>query len=120
MGFRNCTSLERVAIGKNVKIIGDMAFYNCTNLKEITIPNGVTSIGKGAFQNCTNLINIIIPNGITSISELSFNDCKNLQDIFYDGTRQQWQEIKKDKNWDIGTPDYTVHCTNGDLKKGEF
>lgn len=141
--FLMCTNLHKIDIDENVNTIGDSAFNGCISLADITLPNTVTSVGKYAFSGCTslenifigkniksihtatfafciNLKNITIPKSVTSISFFSFKDCKNLQDIFYDGTRQQWQEIKKDKNWDYGTPDYTVHCTDGDFKKGEF
>lgn len=45
---------------------------------------------------------------------------KNLQkpkSFSIEQTTQQWETIYKGGAWDDGTPDYTVHCADGDLKK---
>ena len=99
--------------------IGDRAFLFCTSLKNITLPKDITSIDSVAFGYCTSLESITIPLSVTSIELFAFLGCISLKNIFYKGTKQQWKSIDKRHGWDDGTPDYTVHCTDGDLKKSE-
>ena len=81
LGYRNCGSLEKVILGKNVKTIGERAFYKCRSLREITIPNSVTTIGDGAFESCQSLTNITIPNGVTNIRPYTFCYCRSLSTV---------------------------------------
>ena len=83
----------------------------------IIIPNSVTSIGQEAFYDCESLMSIIIPNSVTSIGEAAFGHCKILASITYQGTMSQWYSIKKGLDWNEYTGPYTIHCTDGDIKK---
>jgi len=71
-----------------------LPFYRCTVLTSVTIPNGVTSIGSDAFYGCS---------------------CLTV--IEYKGTRDQWNAMVRASDWDTGTGNYTIHCTNGDILK---
>ena len=63
------------------------------------------------------MTSITIPNGVTFIEKLAFAFCINLVDIVYKGTKEQWNRIKKESDWDLYTGDYVVHCTDGDIFK---
>ena len=78
--FANCTSLTKVEIPGNVKIIGRYAFANCSSIEEIVIEEGVEMIGKTAFQG-TAVRNIEIPSSIKTISAYAFNNCSKLEGI---------------------------------------
>ena len=96
LAFKNCTKITSIAMPDSVVYIGRSAFYNCTSLKSITIPDSVTSIGSYAFEGCTSLRNVTIPNSVTSIGEDAFCSCTNLKDIYYTGTKAEWDKISID------------------------
>ena len=79
--FFYCTGLESVTIGNSVTSIGDEAFYSCTSLERVTIGKGVTSIGASAFSGCERLTYITIPKGVTSIGDYAFACCGGLTSI---------------------------------------
>ena len=97
--------------------IADYAFKACTGLMSITIPNSVTSISNHAFDDCTGLTSVTLGNGVTSIGDYAFGYCSGLISITFNGTKKQWNRIKKGNNWNINTGKYTIHCTDGDISK---
>ncbi len=103
--------------GKRVTCINDFAFDKCRSLKSIIIPDGVTSIGMSAFENCRYLTSINISGSVTSISFYAFQGCSSLTSIHFEGTMKQWNAIRMDSNWDYGTGNYTVYCTDGNIEK---
>jgi hypothetical protein len=50
---------------------------------------------------------------------MTFDGCKSLTDIHYNGTMEQWQEIKLGTCWNRDVPTKIVHCTNGDVEVEE-
>ena len=79
---------------KNYRIY-KYAFCHRITLTSITIPNSVTSIGYEAFSGCTGLTSITIPNSVTSIDYEAFRDCQNLKDIYFTGSEEEWNAIRK-------------------------
>ena len=137
-----CPKLKTVEIGANSSInyIGENAFSGDRNLENFTVPNGVTYIGEGAFDNCSSLTELVIPSGVTTIKEGTFWGCTNLQrltfqgvvtsfgrralwycqsllEIRYGGTTAQWNSISRGEEWNGGSGEYTVVCSNGNLSK---
>lgn len=112
--FSGCDSLTNITIPDSVTSIGSAAFENCSGLTSIVIPDSVTSIDHWAFQYCTGLTSATIGNGVKSISRYAFWDCASLKDIYFNGTKDQWNVIKK---IDSGIKNCTIHCTDGDLKE---
>ena len=112
--FRNHTNLTSVTIGNSVTSIGKSAFERCTSLTSVNIPNSVTSIGNDAFYNCTGLTSVNIPNSVTSIGECAFYTCISLKDLYFDGTKAQWNNVTKGYQWNYNVPsNYQEHwrCT---------
>ena len=120
--FYGCTSLIHVELPLSIKQIGQQAFDGCSSLTNIEIPSGVKTIWNNAFQNCISLTEIIIPYGVTEIHSRLFYGCSNLSsvvfpssiskigigivgkcsdvlDIYYTGTKEQWNTIEKDRYW---------------------
>ena len=115
--FYKCFSLERVEFGNNITQIGKKAFFNCTSLSIIYLPDSLLTLGELAFSHCTNLSTVYIGKHITKLEMRVFEDCKNLTDIYFSGTVDEWNKIEKDDEWDTGTPDYVIHCIDGDISK---
>ena len=112
--FSGCDGLKSITIPDSVTSIGSAAFENCSGLTSIVIPDSVTSIDHWAFQYCTGLTSATIGNGVKSISRYAFWDCASLKDIYFNGTKDQWNVIKK---IDSGIKNCTIHCTDGDLEE---
>jgi len=117
--FDGCSGLTSITIPEGVISVGCRAFENCDGLTSISFPKGMTSIDNWAFINCSGLTSITIPEGLTPIGVGAFRGCIGLTSIMYTGTMAQWKGISKGKVWDDCTGAYTVHCTDGDIAKGE-
>ena len=135
--FAACSSLTSITIPNSVTSISDRAFYYCSSLTSITIPNSVTSIGVSAFNSCSSLTNITIPNSVTcidaytfmrcssltsitipnsvtSIEYGAFNECSSLTDVYYTGTKAEWEKIDIDNSYN-GNDDLlnaTIHYSD--------
>ena len=99
--FNGCTNLASITIPDGVTGIGDFSFSKCSSLSSIIIPDSVTSIGNYAFKECSSLASITIPVSVTRIGVKAFNECTNLANIYYKGTKEQWNAITKDTNWNL-------------------
>lgn len=66
--FADCSALNNVVIGDNVKTIPDCAFYGCAGLTSVTIPDSVTKIGNQAFIGCISLESIAVGAGNANYS----------------------------------------------------
>lgn len=115
--LRTCTSLASITIPNSVTSIGYSILSSCTSLTSITIPSSITSIPRFTFDYCKSLASITIPDSIRSIGVEAFRDCYHLTNIAYAGTIAQWQAITFYSDWNDGTPDYTIYCTDGTITK---
>ena len=112
--FWDCSGLTSITMSKGVTNIGERAFCDCSSLTSITIPDGVTSIGEGAFGDCFSLTSITIPDSVTSIGKNeAFWRCRSLTNVTYNGTKEQWNKIGKDSNWNYNSAIKTITCTDG-------
>ena len=110
LAFYWYNNLKSVTIPNNVKSIGKAAFSECTNLTSVMIDDGATSIGDSAFFSCTNLTSVTIPSSVESIGKSAFSGCTNLESIHYDGTKTEWEKIKRDTD---GLSGKTITGKNG-------
>ena len=93
--FRNCIRLIKIDLPSSVAEIGECAFYGCSGLRSISLPKGIKAIKQGTFYGCTSLKTITIPKTITEINNLAFDGCENPLQIVFQGTKSQWDSIKK-------------------------
>lgn len=95
IGYRafSGSGLTEIKLPENITIIRTRAF-EATNLKSVKIPGKVTSIEMDAFFYCNNLVSIELPVSIKFIGRTAFNTADFvLKDIYYAGSKQQWEEI---------------------------
>ena len=59
-----------MTLGENITVIEGHAFYNCQKLTTVTMYDRVTTVESGAFAHCL-----------------------KLENVYYSGTKEQWQEI---------------------------
>ena len=112
--------------------IGNNAFYNCPvatayiptiaiayipkgGLTTVEITSG-RSVAELAFNGCSTLRTLTISKSVTSFGKLCLGGCANLNNVYYEGTRAEWNAIEKYRGitveaWDYGTGSYTIHCT---------
>ncbi|MBR0327529.1 MAG: leucine-rich repeat protein, partial [Clostridia bacterium] len=94
------------------------AFQDCSGLTEITLPDSVTTIGEAAFLGCKGLKSIRLPGGLAEVPHQLVAYCEKLTSIYFNGTKQRWNSIMNTSEvHDYGTGDYTVYCTDGEIKK---
>lgn len=114
-----CINDERVSnlvIPEGVTEIKSYAFHGAS-FTSVTIPDSVTSIGDYAFYDCSALQGVTIGRGIMRIGDSAFGNCASLTSITFCGTKAKWNSIKKERNWCPEDADYTIHCTDGDIKE---
>ena len=75
------STIKKINLPKNLKIIGRSAFANCKKLESIKFPNKLKTIADGAFKNCDSLKSVKIPNSVKRLGFLAFSDCKKLEKV---------------------------------------
>lgn len=110
--FSYCTSLTSITIPDSVTTIGHAAFYKCTSLTSATLLGAVTSIDGSTFNFCSSLASVTLPDSITSIKGYAFSSCTSLQDVYYQGSQEQWESILVDEGNDA-LKNATIHYNSG-------
>lgn len=111
--FSGCSSLKSITIPDGVATIDWFVFSNCSSLTSITIPDSVTTICSGAFSDCSGLTSVEIPDSVTSIGDGAFANCNALTDVYYGGSRAEWNKIGIGRNNDQLTG-ATIHYAKTD------
>ena len=114
--FQNCSALGAVVFPKQLSYLGNSAFYSCDALKYIDLPDSLTYMGDSAFSRCGSLTVVELSERLTAIPHSAFYSCSELEsvlvsesvvlinayafygcdalvNIFYGGTKEQWDDI---------------------------
>lgn len=80
---------------------------NCSDT-DIVIPSKiggklVTHIADGAFKNCTTIKSVTMGTAIVEIGDEAFSGCSSLSNIYYEGSKAQWNSLIKGSGWSDGT-----------------
>ena len=81
--------------GRNVPVItfSRQAFSGKSNITDIVLPQSIERFPKGAFEGCTGLKRITVPRKVKVIKEGTFAGCKQLEDVYFEGTMEEWNRI---------------------------
>ncbi len=69
-------------------------FRGNTDVTDILLPASIQYLPDGAFAGCTNLRRITLPGQISYIGPGTFAGCGSLEDVYYEGTPEEWDRIK--------------------------
>ncbi len=111
-------ALTTVNIGSTVGRIPDCLIFGHGKVTTVHIAGGVTEIGYDAFAGCWRLTTVTIPASVTTIQGGAFGrdwagaDCKALTDVYYGGTREQWEAIDVEYDNDA-LLNAIIHCQCG-------
>ncbi len=72
-----------------------------SSVTELVIPceiDGVpvTTIGAYAFASCSGITYISLPSTLETVGEAAFENCFGIYDLYYNGTREMWNEVDID------------------------
>ena len=109
-----CAKLTSVTLSESVTDIGSYAFSDCSDLETAIIPDGMIRINANVFRGCASLISVTIPQSVKTIEYWAFEDCASLKDVYYGGTKEQWQEISVDGSH-TELENAVVHYALGDV-----
>lgn len=140
MAFMGCSSLVSISIPSSIVSIGAHAFLltgiyedqsnwdagalyvsNCLiavdpNLVgDYTIRPDTRLIADQALSACNNLTSITIPHSVTCIGSWAFSGHYSTTAVNYAGTKQQWNKISLNTDWNKNSNIQIIHCTDGDF-----
>lgn len=74
--FQNNPLLEKVVMGRNIKILPDYAFQNCPRLESVQLSDKLEEIGNYSFDACSSLTDVQFPaSSLRKIGEYAFRAC---------------------------------------------
>ena len=90
-GMLDCTALEEIVIGGNVRKVGAVAFYGCRELKTVRVCEGIEEIDSAAFYNCSALETVELPRSLIKIADSDKSDypfwgCRNITVTLHKGS----------------------------------
>jgi hypothetical protein len=71
------------------------------------------------YPSSINVKEIAIPKTIKAIPGYTFYENREFSDLYYLGTKNEWNNIEFGKDWlrnDFATTEVKIHCTDGDIK----
>ena len=91
--FQDCGQLQTLTFLGSIKEIGCSTFSGCHSLNRVTIPEGLKKISASAFSSYTDLRSVTIPKSVTMIERSAFEACDSLLDVYYAGSKTDWEQI---------------------------
>lgn len=124
--FQSCKKLTNITLPASLRTIGGYAFQD-SGITAIALPEGMTRIEKYAFYECDKMMQIALPRTLQYVEEDAFLLCEDLEDVYYNGTKEQWEQVKIEtgsglsegmSNIDLRSA--TIHCLDVALNLGNL
>lgn len=109
-------NLKNIIFPDCVQILYNAILQTCDDIEYIKLPKNLIEIKDGFMYYCKNLKIIEMPKSVNIIRDSAFGDCWSLKQIIYNGTINEWNNIQKGEYWNIGTKEFIIHCTDGDIQ----
>ena len=102
--FKNCKALTAIQLPDWMEYVVEDLFNGCSNLASVTFSPNTQWIGKNAFNGCSALASVTLPQGVTGasiphhlhgIEAGAFVNCASGFAITYQGTKEQWGQVKR-------------------------
>jgi hypothetical protein len=111
--FNGCSSLRKVTMTDSVTFIGDYCFSHCYKLTEINLSKNLGSIMEYTFNDCPELTTIRLPKSIKEINNYAFRGCTKLENIFYEGTMEDFKYLPVGEGAFEEVPAPGIICSDG-------
>lgn len=82
-----------VILPDDVTVVCDSALSGCPDVTGVTTGKGCVEICDLAFTGCNALTSISLCKGITTLGMLAFFGCRALRNIYYEGTKDEWDKL---------------------------
>ena len=92
-------------------------FSPACDMLDFVFPKGVVKIESYALRGMPHISSITIPKSIKQFGTWIIYDTPRLKTINYEGTIEEWSLIDKMPEWNNGSAEYTIYCTDGQISK---
>ena len=91
--FADCTALTELPLPDDVAWVEPRLCENCTALQNIVLPAAMTEVPRGLLRGCTGLRRVTLQGAVTAVGNGAFAGCDALADVYFTGTRAQWDAV---------------------------
>ena len=84
------------------------------NIESVAVPEYTKSILGRSFLLCSGLKNLSLPTSVADISDGVFSTCESLSDVYYRGSKEEWEAIHIGEN-NAPLLSARIHLSDGSL-----
>lgn len=98
--FYGSALITSITIPGSILDISPFIFERSQKLKLVKLSEGVSVINVCAFNDCKSLETVYLPHSLNLIKTGAFSHCVALKNICYNGTKEDWDLVVKEEQWD--------------------
>ena len=91
--FSDCTALAELPLPDDVAWVEPRLCENCTALQTVVLPAAMTEVPRGLLRGCAGLRRVTVQGAVTAVGDGAFSGCDALTDVYFTGTRPQWDAV---------------------------
>lgn len=91
--FSGCTVLAELPLPDDVAWVEPRLCENCTALQTVVLPAAMTEVPRGLLRGCAGLRRVTVQGAVTAVGDGAFSGCDALTDVYFTGTRPQWDAV---------------------------